>query len=86
MLHLDVRKALPFQQARFSLASRVQALQRDQAPATAQQKLFIVLNRLWGEAEGLVAGLAAVVKTLAAQFLATVVIAGSGNQDHCASY
>ncbi|AZE74008.1 hypothetical protein C4K00_3795 [Pseudomonas synxantha] len=68
------------------MASRVQALQRDQALATVQQNLFIVLNRLWGEAEGLLAGSAAVVKTLAAQFLATMVIAGSGNQNHCASY
>lgn len=70
----------------FSLASRVQTLQRDQALATVQQNQFIVLTRLWGEAEGLLAGLAAVVRTLAAQFLATRVIAGSGNQDHCASY
>ena len=52
------------------MASRVQTLQRDQALATVQQNQFIVLTRLWGEAEGLLAGLAAVVRTLAAQFLA----------------
>ncbi|KRP66719.1 hypothetical protein TU82_06230 [Pseudomonas orientalis] len=68
------------------MASRVQTLQCDQALATVQQNQFIFLTRLWGETEGLLAGLAAVVRTLAAQFLATMVIAGSGNQDHCASY
>ncbi|PIB50126.1 hypothetical protein AOA57_06750 [Pseudomonas sp. 2588-5] len=86
MMHLDVRKLCLFNRLVFSLASRVQALQRDQAPATVQQNQFIVLARLWGEAEGLLAGSAAVIRTLAAQFLATMVIAGSGNQDHCASY
>ncbi|WP_232923410.1 hypothetical protein, partial [Pseudomonas synxantha] len=33
----------------FSSASRVQALQRDQALATVRQNQFIVLTRLWGE-------------------------------------